>query len=103
MVLGYFMGLLFSSARVSFVYPKNNDGYDYVFWIFPHFIGSVALSGSLPPQMYIHLVHARDSRTLTPSQDLSAMQFASFPDLEVCASKNVCEHGDPNVLGLLTE
>ena len=53
-----------------------------------HFGASVAVSGSLSPRMFIHLMQARHEQLFTPSRELPSLQFASFPgnDLSICSS-----------------
>ena len=79
MVAGYAGGTflcLASGAKTYFPEPSFTIG---LYPIYPHFMISVAISGFFSPQMYIHLLEARDKNMLTPS-------LTSLPSLHVASA-----------------
>ena len=69
-------------ASGAFLYSLNGS-HGLLQAIYPHFVTSVAISGSFSPQMYIHLVQAHEDRALIPSRELASLQFAPLLDSQV--------------------
>ena len=74
MVAAYSSGIYLATT-----YITNN-------YLILHFITSVAISGALAPQMYIHLVEMYAKQEFTPSRALSSIRIASHPETEIEAS-----------------
>ena len=73
MTVMYSVGIFLTSGNIS----KNRN------LLAAHFVASVALSGSLSPQMYIHLKQAQEDQSGVPSYSLPSLRAATVVNPEV--------------------
>ena len=78
-------------------WPQLDDAFS------SHFVVAVAISGSFSPQMYMHLVEARDDNVFTASRTLSSLRVASFASPEVSLASPFAERSITRTRSLAVE
>ena len=80
MLSAYAFGLVLIIWPIYNFTPPENTASDFVLL---QFIVSVAISGSISPQLYIHLVELQKEQEFVPSRSLLSLRFASSVGPEV--------------------